>query len=219
MLSFAVPFGVPASAWADDPQPKWEKVTSESGINVFKKEVAGSPFIAFKGDGVIDASIIRVVSVLIDASQGKQWVDRLKDSAVLEQTSLFERVQYSHLGTPPGVDDRDFVVKAKLLIDQDNKRLTITLHSVEHAGKPPQPGIVRGELVHSSFLLVPVEGGKTRLIAEMHADPKGTVPAFVVNMIQKDWPINTIKALRKQVGRAGDHPELRTHLIEKGFPG
>ena len=30
-------------------------------------------------------------------------------------------------------------------------------------------------------------------------DPKGALPSWVVNLVQKAWPMNTLKALRKQV--------------------
>ena len=210
---------MPRASYADDaPTGKWEKVTSESGINVFKKEVEGSPIIAFKGDGVIDAPILRVASVLADTAHNKDWMDRVVESQILEVKSPVERIQYSHVKTPPGLDDRDFVSHAKLNIDAPNKRLTFAIHSVAHASKPPRDGIVRGELIGSSFLLVPVDGGKTRVITEFHADPKGSVPKFIVNIFQKDWPINTIKGLRKQVGKVGDNAELKAILEEKSFP-
>jgi hypothetical protein len=211
---------MPRASFADDAaKAKWEKVTSESGINVFKKEVEGSPVIAFKGDGVIDASILRVISVLTDTSRSKEWVDRLVEAEILEEISPLERIQYSHVKTPPGLDDRDFVARAKLNIDVANKRVIINIQSTTHAKKPAGAnGIVRGELIGSSFLLVPLEGGKTRVITEIHADPKGDVPKFVVNMVQKDWPINTIKNLRKQVGKASDNEKLKAHLTEIGFP-
>ena len=211
---------LPRASYADDAPAsgKWEKVTSDSGINVFKKDVEGSPIIAFKGDGVIDANILRVASVLTDTSRSKEWIDRLVDAAVLETISPLERIQYTHIKTPPGLDDRDFVARAKMTIDGENKRITVAIHSTTHPSKPAGAnGIVRGELLGSSFLLVPLPGGKTRVITEIHADPKGSVPKFVVNMVQKDWPINTIKGLRKQVGRASDNEALKAHLIEKGF--
>ena len=211
---------MPRASYADDAATgKWEKITSESGINVFKKEIEGSPIIAFKGDGVIDAPILRVASVLADAARNKEWMDRVVESQILEVKSPIERIQYSHVKTPPGLDDRDFVSHAKLNIDAANKRLTFAIHSVAHSAKPPGAGgIVRGELMGSSFLLVPLDGGKTRVITEFHADPKGSVPKFIVNIFQKDWPINTIKGLRKQVGKVGDNAELKAILEEKGFP-
>lgn len=215
----AVPvLAMPRSSQADDAATgKWEKVTSKNGINVFKKEIEGSPVIAFKGDGVIDAPILRVASVLVDANRNKEWMDRVVESEIVEVKSPTERIQYSHIKTPTPLDDRDFVSNAKLVVDGANKRLTFAIHSVAHASKPERKGIVRGQLMGSSFLLVPVGADKTRVITEFHADPKGDVPKFIVNMFQEDWPINTIKGLRKQVGRVGDNAELKTIIEEKGF--
>lgn len=216
----AVPvLAMPRASFADDAPAtgKWEKVTSKAGINVFKKEIEGSPVIAFKGDGVIDAPILRVASVLVDASRNKEWMDRVVESEIVEVKSPTERVQYSHIKTPTPLDDRDFVSQAKLVVDGANKRLTFSIQSVTHASKPERKGIVRGQLMGSSFLLVPVGADKTRVITEFHADPKGDVPKFIVNLFQEDWPINTIKGLRKQVGKVSDNAELKGIIEEKGF--
>ena len=54
-------------------------------------------------------------------------------------------------------------------------------------------------------------GASTYVVGEIHLDPKGYLPKWVVNIFQKDWPINTFSALRKHVKKPDvtEHPALR----------
>ena len=38
----------------------------------------------------------------------------------------------------------------------------------------------------------------TLVTAEIQADPKGYLPKFIVNFIQKDWPAKTLKAMERE---------------------
>ena len=85
--------------------------------------------------------------------------------------------------------------------------MTLNIHSVTDP-LAPETDYVRGELMHSSFTLTALDHGqKTHIVAEMHADPKGSVAKWIVNMFQKGWPHNTITSLREQVKK----PDIRDH--------
>ena len=57
------------------------------------------------------------------------------------------------------------------------------------------------------------------MVAEIHADPKGSVAKWIVNMFQKGWPHNTITSLREQVKKPDirDHAHLKEVLTDKGY--
>ncbi len=52
------------------------------------------------------------------------------------------------------------------------------------------------------------------MIVEIHADPKGSVPKWLVNLFQKGWPRNTIEGIRKQAAKADvkEHPVVASQL-------
>ena len=61
-LSLALPAyaDAPATPAAQTAQPAWERIGDDDGIAVYRREVPGSPIVAFKGEGIVDASILRV---------------------------------------------------------------------------------------------------------------------------------------------------------------
>jgi hypothetical protein len=181
--------------------------------------VAGSPIVAFKGEGIVNASILRVASVLVDGKRATEWIDSLKEDRVVRQISETETINYDHVGTPIVMKDRDFVSSCKLEFEPTRKMLTLKIHSVTDPAAPPT-NYVRGELLHSSFVLTSIEGGtKTRVVAEIHADPKGSVAKWIVNLFQKKWPHNTITSLRAQVAKPDikEHPRLKQVLTDNGY--
>ncbi len=199
--------------------PGWERFDDEDGIAVYRRDMAGSPIVALRGEGIIDAPVLRVASVLIDSTRTPEWISNLEEVRVLRLIGDRERVEWSHIDTPFILADREFVVRGKLDVDAKNKRVLIDSHSVEDA-RAPKTDYVRGRLIYGKFVLSSIDHGKrTRVLAEVQADPKGSVPKWLVNMFQKRWPHGTLMAMRKQVKKPGirDDPKLKQALADAGF--
>jgi hypothetical protein len=95
----------------------------------------------------------------------------------------------------------------------------LNYHSVYDSGAPAT-GLVRGEFKYGTFTLTSIEGGKkTRVLAEVLADPKGSVAKWIVNSFQKSWPHRTIASLRRQVAKPDvvDQPRLSALLAKNGY--
>jgi hypothetical protein len=189
---------VSAAAWAED--GAWEQTSSTSGIVIYRKIVPGSAVIAFKGDGVIDAPLVKVATVMLDDARASEWVDSLVESRVVRVLNLFEFIEYNHIGMPVLTSDREFVTDVKMTLDPNAKSFTMTYRSVDDPAVPMKN--VRGDMMLSVFTVTSIENGtKTRLQAELHADPKGWLPKFLVNFFQKDWPRGTFEGIRKQAAK------------------
>jgi hypothetical protein len=93
------------------------------------------------------------------------------------------------------------------------------MHSVDDPAAP-KTDYVRADLEESSFVLTgSADGTKTHVVAEMHADPKGSIAAWIVNLFQKNWGYDTIANLRKQLRKPGIgvNAPLRSLLASRGF--
>lgn len=177
----------------------WELIDEQEGITASRKAVENSDLVAFRGEGLVDASMARIVAVLMDHKHKDKWVDRLYVSRELESLGEMETIQYAAFKMPLVVSNRDFVYHYDIQYVKETGGVDVYIKSVEHASAPKTVG-VRGTLNSSRYTMLPREGGaKTFLVAEMHADPKGWLPTWLVNALQKKWPIKTIKGLREQV--------------------
>jgi hypothetical protein len=187
--------------WSNPDMPVgWEKLGVDDGVNVYRKEVEGNPVVAVRGEGVVDAPIARVASVIFDDKRATEWVDSLVEAKLVKMYGEHEFLEYNHIGTPFVLKDRDFLTRGTVEADLKEKTILVTMKSVDDPAMPPSK-YVRGEM-NGFWKLRSLENGlKTYVIAEMHADPKGSVPKWIVNLFQKGWPHNTIVSLRKQATR------------------
>lgn len=176
----------------------WEKVKDKDGVEVFRGDVAGTNVVAFRGVSVIDAPISHVVSVIYDVSRIKEWMSDLDSSRVILQKSTFEKIEYNRTKAPWPISDRDFVYSVDVKVNKADKTVDILIENAVHEGAPEVKGVVRGELRSSRYLLRSIDNGlKTHIEVEILADPKGSIPKWVVNFFQRGWPSNTINGIRK----------------------
>jgi hypothetical protein len=207
--------------------PKWEMFDEEDGIRMFRHDVPGSSIVALRGEGFIAAPITRVASVLVDRKRSTEWIDRLVKTKLLRQLSETESVEWDHIKTPSPLKDRDFVFKSVIATDPAKKKVIFSYYSVTDPLAPETDDYVRGTFRGGKFELTMAtrtnkDGTKTRgtiVNAEVEVDPRGSVPKFIVNMVQKSWPHQTLMALRKQVAKPDikDDPRVVERLTREGF--
>lgn len=79
------------------------------------------------------------------------------------------------------VDPRDSVILLGWKIEEGGKKIIIAGGSVEHPGAMEIKGRVRAHCEVIGYELVDLGGGKTRMVHIGQFDPKGNVPAMIVN--------------------------------------
>ena len=78
---------------------------------------------------------------------------------------------------------------------------------------PEIEGRVRGELDRLVYKLEKLKSNQTRVIVEIMVNPKGLLPNFMINLIQKEWPITTLRQLNAQALKGNEiHEKLRNDL-------
>jgi hypothetical protein len=183
---------------------EWEKLAEEEGITTYRKEIHGSPIIAFRGEAEINAGIPRIIGVLEAVQREKEWMSGVGESYNIEQRSESDRFEYLRTITPGPFQDRDFVIHARTTFEKNPEpTVRIQINSEPNIKKPPISGVVRGELIDSTFTLRQITPDRTFFTCEIQADPKGAIPKWVVNLFQKSWAYKTISGVRHQLQKSG----------------
>lgn len=179
---------------------------------MLRKEVPGSDVLAYKGEAEINAPTAKVMSVLKDTERRHEWAYRIEEARVVQELSPTERIEYVHASAPWPVKDRDFVYHLQIsYLEGPHKRIHVNIRSTDKGDVKQEDGRIRAEIYSGSFDLVPVAGGtRTRISAEFHADPKGKVPKWLVNLVQKSAPRKSISNLMKQVKKENIAPDPMT---------
>lgn len=197
----------------------WEQIRDSDGIVIHRRDVPDSPLVAFKGEGVVEQPILRVAMVLLDPARSHEWADRVVEARELGALSDREVVHYSRVRGTWVTKDRDFVTRITLAIEP-GRLIRLRLRAASDP-RAPTTEHVRGEILEGSFTLTADGDARTRVVAELHVDPKGSVPRWLVNAFQRRWAHRTITALRRQSARTdvADVPTVRARLVAAGFFG
>lgn len=185
----------------------WKEIYTDDGVTVSRSSVPGTRLVAFRGQTVMEAPIGKIVAVLVDDAHREDWVGRLYTSQTLTSTSPFDFVTYQAYKLPAPFSNRDYVFRAVMTRDPATGVIRQSLQSVEHPDAPETVG-VRANLVNSQYLLTPLPNGDTQVVVEILTDPMGSMPAWIVNLIQRTWPRDTLNGIRAQLGKAWvtEHP-------------
>ncbi|NDF13712.1 hypothetical protein EB061_00080 [bacterium] len=178
----------------------WEKIEEKDGITTYRKELPESPVVAFWGEAEIPAGIPRIIGILEAVQREKEWMAGVGESYNIERRTESDRFEYNRTETPWPLQDRDFVIHTRTSFERSPApTVRIQMNSEPDPKKPPVDGVVRGELIDSSFTLRQIAPDRTWFSCEIQADPKGIIPKWVVNLFQKSWPYDTISGLRQQL--------------------
>lgn len=184
-----------ARDWAKD---GWEFVSESDGIKVFRKSYPGSDVKGVAGETLLNGSIGKVLFMMVDHKHKPDWINRFIEAHTVEEIPPSSNIQYSSFDLPFPASDRDFVFRNDFTVDEKTHGVVIDVKSVADKRAPVRPDLVRGEIVRGRYILIP-QGDKTLMQAEYLADPKGSIPSWLINFFQKEWPYKTLDAMRKQL--------------------
>ena len=86
-----------------------------------------------------------------------------------------------------------------LNFNKKKKLLFVYSKSVNHPKIPIlEKGRIRAVVAYSNIGIRPVSPKRTYVELTILADPKGSIPAWLVNFFQKKWPVAFLKALEKR---------------------
>ncbi|MEO6953091.1 MAG: START domain-containing protein [Polyangia bacterium] len=210
LVLLCTPLCAPSLALAAD--GPWKPVRSDDQIVVQRRHVDGSSLDEFRGVGLVEAPIAAVLALMDDAAHRTEWLGNSVANVRIEQNGRYDEIFYTRTGAPWPVSDRDAVVAAHLTLDSTAHEARIDMHSVTHSAWPPQKGVVRMPSMTGHWSFRPEhEGAWTRIEYEVHADPGGRLPDWVVNLATRKLPHDTILGLRKQLRRR-QYPDAQREI-------
>ena len=193
----------------------WALVSDEHGIVVDRRHIDGSNLMEFRGRGTVEAPIASILAVFNDVDRATEWMDSCNGSRVVEDASDTDKVVYNRTHAPWPVADRDAVLHNVARFDESQRKVELDFWSVDDAKEPPVKGVVRMPFLRGHWILWPsTDGNTTRVEYQVHANPGGALPNWLVNYVSRDLPFKTIEGLRAQVKRR-HYPEFEAHMKER----
>ena len=199
-----------------DQEPLTDNEKTEFTIIVEKKNSPEDEVNTYRGTTTMPISIERIAYILDDTDGKIEWVSRLEEENRLEGNPFsYRSIAYQHYNLSWPVSDRDYVIESKWTVIKDMKLPTavLSIKSIIRDDVPEIKGRVRGQLDRLVYKLEKLESNKTQVTVEVMVNPKGLLPNFMINLIQKEWPITTLRQLNAQALKGSAiHEKLKNDL-------
>ncbi len=176
----------------------WVVKENSDGIKISTRDVEYSKVKAIKVECLLEATLSQVVAVLLDVNTSPQWLFHTSSNYIVKQVSPSELFYYSVVTMPWPVSNRDFV--AHLSASQDAVTKVVTIDGPCVAGMVPvKPDLVRITNSEGKWTLSPSGNGRVKITYTLHADPGGSIPAWLTNMFVTQGPSQSFKKLKEHV--------------------
>jgi len=191
---------IPAS-FAKDPNA-FAFVSKTGDFELYRKKSAGdTDLIAFRGIGLLAGTPVEVATGILDRVHRPEWMRDVQNLRTVRILSPGHFIEYSGVKTPFIIKNRDFVIRTDVEVDSFRTKILIMSRSVKDDGAPVTSA-VRGEMTEGRFFIEPgPRPGISKITADMDVDPKGSVPLWIVNHFQKNWPIGMFFGLKTFLAR------------------
>lgn len=179
---------------------EWSLARDRDGIKVWTREVPGHPIRAFKATMTVNSTLTSLLNLILDTESASRWVYRTNRIELLERdvdkATFVIRVETNF---PWPLMNRDVIVAGSIEQDEVTKAVSVSSYSVRREEYPPAPGYIRMPNMEGNWTLRPVGDGRIEVTMLGRADPGGSIPAGIVNLIIHETPYNTLQGMRRLV--------------------
>lgn len=167
-----------------DETADWKLEYQKNSTSVWTKNNDSSSFKMIKVRSVFDDVSAEILyDVLHDPDYRKTWDHSMLEGYEICAINPNNDIGYYAMRSPPPLRNRDFVTQRSWL--DLGKEKCIFNHSVNHAQCPPKKGFIRGVSFFTGYVVRPLDDRKCQFTYVSHSDPRGKLPAWVVNKATK----------------------------------
>jgi hypothetical protein len=178
---------------------EWVFRKEKDSIKVYTRTEENNPVKSYRGEMDLHTSMAKISTVLGSIESFDWWDANIHDIKVLayEKEKLIR--YYLVYDLPWPVTDRDLCVEARISNDPITGKRTV--HAVPLEGViPEKPNMVRIKNYWQDWTMQPTgTPGIIHVTLEGSVDPGGYIPAWLVNMVITDTPLNIMRKVREKV--------------------
>jgi hypothetical protein len=188
---------------------EWERVKQQDGITVYTRNVAGSDFLAFKGEMVVDGSVDALIAVLYDTPRAPAWLHQCRFGMTLDEVRFEENYIFQIYDLPFPAGNREVILHTRLALTEDGALLETReandycdTKPVERCRYVKEADLTRIEKSRGRYQFISQDDNRTRVVWQQHIEPGGYLPDWLVNALLVDIPFNSLSRLRELVKTA-----------------
>jgi len=175
-------------------QANWKLTKDKDGIQVYQKDLKNSNFKSIKVECTFEGSFDKLISIINNINNYKEWVYNNKTTSLLKRISAYEFYYYTEAYLPWPLDNRDAVMHTKITRDSMNRFLRINSVAVPNF-IPPKTGKTRISRSDINWYVTKHSFNTIHITYTFETDPGGNVPVWLVNSFADKGPYESFKKL------------------------
>lgn len=191
LYSFSPPLAQ-QNEWALD----WALKKNSNGIKVYTATKGDSKYDAFKAVTTLNVPIAKVTEQLKDAPTYTQWLDKCIENRLTKRVTEKSYYVYTVINFPAFSSDRDVHSRVKVNETASGQiHIAVTRVSVSEVGTVSNTcsSCITMPNFSGNWILTPIDAQTTEVIYQAHAEPGGSLSAWLVDMFLVKSPYNTLK--------------------------
>jgi hypothetical protein len=179
----------------------WIKINSNENLTIYSTDRPGTSIKELRAVGLVDAPSWVILNVLNEVADYPDFMPYTTKAQLIERRPHGAIIYFRW--DPPLIGARDVTVEitrnsTKRTDGQTNYQLS--WEPITTAGPAPSPGVTRITLDEGSWGLEPTKDGKrTTVTYDLLTDGGGGLPAFAINLANRQSVNELFQAIRKQV--------------------
>jgi len=182
---------------------EWSLVKESEGVRVYTSPVEGSDFLAYRGETVVEGSVASIVAVLYDTPNCVSWLHECSFGVTLEEVSFEENYIFEQYDLTFPVSDRGVILHSTLEWDKGHAVVRIKEDNAYcdenenlRCAKVRALDLIPITRSRGAYTLTYIDEQRTSVVWQVHAEPGGKIPTWIVNMMVIDMPYYSLLHLR-----------------------
>ncbi|NTV82751.1 MAG: hypothetical protein HGA23_00445 [Bacteroidales bacterium] len=177
---------------------EWTFVKEKEGIKIYTRNEDSVAIKSFKGVADFKTNMDRMKKVIGRIESFEWWDEDVSEIKVLAyEEEKFIRY-YLVYDVPWPLSDRDLCVEAIITNDPVTGIRTVRATPMEGV-IPESPDNVRIKYYWQQWTMEPKGNGIVHVTLEGSVDPAGSIPAWIINMVITNTPLNVMTKARNEV--------------------
>jgi hypothetical protein len=173
----------------------WNFIKEKDGVKLYTRKDDGKTLKSYKGVADIHAPASKVFAMIEDVYHTEWWDKSVSEIRVLKYEKNRMAQYYIRYDLPWPWTDRDLCVDVKTTYNPATGEGTVAAGPLNGL-IPENKELVRIKEYHQTWTVQPAGPDLSHVTLEGYADPAGTIPDWVTNMIIVNSPIQSMTNIR-----------------------
>ncbi len=178
---------------------RWKPLGESDGVAVYVRPFANSALPEVRATATVCATLPQLVAWVEDTERFDRWIPDTEQARLLARPSPREQIYYIRTSMPWPIKHRDMIYRlTEVPVVSSPSEVRVAMEGLPDY-LPAYPGVIRMSSVSGEWRLRG-EGRRTHIRLDLHIEPGGSLPAWLVKRRMVTTPSKMLKNLEREFG-------------------